>query len=516
MNFGFPLNINYESGDPSVHYLTSAKFAEEENLLCQTKDQIYGGFTGRKIGSYVNSGILMQCLSNSMDTIEYYKIFIVFGVFILFMTGAMMYNTLEKFTKTKWGKTLALIVSLIFTMGYPLNSLLFGFEYMSLGMLIIVTLIHMTYYFEKEDIKKIYSIIIFALLDFGLFCSYYIFVTFVYSALWIYFCIYSKRVNKKIICKENIIILLATLLIPFFLGLFYHLMPGIYNIFHLDMQTAIQSSVRHSSSILGAFSLDGYVYINYYSNLILLLPLMIYYLIKKSKNKENITFDIVLLGATLAWIWLMLIGKRLDQVSTYYVMKNYYALWIVVMYMNFRGLMYIFEKDKWQASLMVGGYTLLIIINLIFINVPITTKTISTTESPTSFTEIFAINKTIINKKVDFTPKEIEILKYARDNLDYENDKVEILGDLQQVYWAYALTQKVSYDKDLDNEDAQLRLSYKCAIPMVHLALKDKVTDFDYLIYFNRCDAYQILGEKMQKMGEKIYENEVGGILKLK
>ena len=312
LNFGFPINIKYETGDPSVHYLTSSKFAKEDMLLTSSRDKIYGGFAGRKIGSYVNSGILMKCCSSFMDTVDYYKVFIVFGVFILFMTGAMMYNTLEKFTKTSFGKFLALVVSMIFTFGYPLNSLLFGFEYMSLGILIIVTLIHMTYYFEKEDFKRIYSIVIFALLNFGLFCSYYIFVTFVYSALWIYFCVYSKRKNKKIFCRDNIIILSTTLLIPFFLGFIYHLMPGLYNIMHLDVDVALESSVRYSSSILGAFSLDGYVYINYYSNLIPLIPLMIYYFYKKWKQKEPITFDIILLIFTALWIALMIIRKSYE------------------------------------------------------------------------------------------------------------------------------------------------------------------------------------------------------------
>ena len=33
INFGFPIQIKYETGDPSVHYLTSQMFAESDALL---------------------------------------------------------------------------------------------------------------------------------------------------------------------------------------------------------------------------------------------------------------------------------------------------------------------------------------------------------------------------------------------------------------------------------------------------------------------------------------------------
>lgn len=136
-NFGFPFKIKYETGDPATHHLTSVIFAGQDRLDNLNEDEVYMHFKGRKIASYVNSGIIMKCFSDVMDEIEYYKIFILFGIFILFMTGSIMYNTLEKFTKNVHGKILALIISIIYVLGYPLNSFLFGFEYLSLGILVI-------------------------------------------------------------------------------------------------------------------------------------------------------------------------------------------------------------------------------------------------------------------------------------------------------------------------------------------------------------------------------------------
>lgn len=256
VRFGFPFSIKYESGDSAVHFLTADIFSKEDKLLNNVKDELYGRFSARKIGSYVNSGLIMKCFEGAIDEIYNYRIFIGFGIFILFMTGSMMYSTLEKFAKNNFGKIISLVVSLIFVMGYPLNSLLFGFEYMSLGLLVLCTLLHLVYYFEKEEFKRPFLLFMFALVNFGLFCSYYMFIPFTYSALWIYFCIYSYRKNKKIICKENIVTLTITLLLPFFLGYAYHLAPGIYNIFNMDLKDALESSVNYSSSIASSFDLD--------------------------------------------------------------------------------------------------------------------------------------------------------------------------------------------------------------------------------------------------------------------
>ena len=42
INFGFPFEIKYETGDPSVHYLSSEVFAEEDRLLIATPpDEVY-------------------------------------------------------------------------------------------------------------------------------------------------------------------------------------------------------------------------------------------------------------------------------------------------------------------------------------------------------------------------------------------------------------------------------------------------------------------------------------------
>ena len=201
LNFGFRFNIKYETGDPSVHYLTAEMFAESDSLLITQDDEVYGDFSTRKTVSYVNTGLLMKCFDGIIDSYYNYYIFIIFGIFVLFMTAWAMFTTISSFAIDKKTRFLAFVVSLIYIMGYPLNSFLFGFEYLSMGIFLICLIFDMVYYFKNNELKTGYIVLMFLLLNFGLFSAYYMFVPFVYSALWIYFCMHSYEKDKTIFSK---------------------------------------------------------------------------------------------------------------------------------------------------------------------------------------------------------------------------------------------------------------------------------------------------------------------------
>ena len=511
LNFGLPFNIKYETGDPATHELTSAIFAEQEKLLNFYEDEAYGVSQGRKIGSYVNSGIIMQCFFNVIEEIDYFNIFIAFGIFVLFMTGSIMFHTLEKYTKTRGGKILALLVSLLYVLGYPFNSLLFGFEYLSMGILLLGTILLMVYYFENGKFKFPFYVLIFALLNFELFCSYYMFVPFAYPALWIYFCIYSKRNNKKIICKKNVLLLTVTLLIPFVLGYIYHIAPGIYNIFNMDALEALKNAANRSSYLSGeGLNVYGYIYVNFYSNLILLVPLIFVYIYHKIKDKKLISFDTIEFLFLVLFIILLVVGVIFNKVSPYYTMKNYYALSMFVFYMNFRGMMYIYEKDRRTPFILVTSYILIIISNLILVYTPLDKGPYNEHEKIYDFVEIYGTNKTIImDREIDYNLKEIELMKYAIKNLDFENCQVEIMGNSEQLLWGYNLLRYVNYEEFFkDVTYGQFRFAIKAQTAY------EKIGKVDYMIYLNKSYYFNQAKDKVFEGGEIIFENEAGGIIK--
>lgn len=502
INFGFPFNIKYETGDPSVHYLTSEMFAENESLLVTAKDEVYGGFSTRKTVSYVNSGLIMKCFEGVIDSFDYYNIFIVFGIFVLFITAYAMYTTISAFSIDNKTRFLAFVVSLIYTIGYPLNSFLFGFEYLSMGIFLICLIFDAVYYFKNKELKTIYNIIILALLNFGLFCAYYMFVPFMYPALWIYFCIESYKKDKSIFTKKNILLLTTTLLIPFALGCLYHITPEIYRVF-IDKGVNTEAVLDCSEYLVGkGFATYGYIYINVYSNMLLLLPIPIYLIIKKLKENK---FAVISMIFCIAFIELLFIGNIFEKVSIYYISKNYFVLWFILMYLNYKGLVELYKKHSALVFEIVGAYIILIVITFMFSNVSLSPSIYNEDENIAAVTEIFGANKTILeDKKTDLYKEELEIIKYFVDNISYEN-KVEIVGDMEQGFWTYSLTRYVNKECFRKGQEGLER-------KMINVG-KD-IEDADYIIYFNRTSRYKRLEDKINKLGNTIFENEYGGIVK--
>lgn len=504
LNFGFPFNIKYETGDPSVHYLTAEMFAESDSLLVTYKDEIYGSLKTRKTVSYVNTGLIMKCLANVMDSYYYYNIFIVFGIFVLFMTGWAMFTTISSFAIDKKTRFLAFAVSLIYMLGYPTNSFLFGFEYLSMGILLFGLVFDVVYYFKNKELNIVYLIIMFALLNFGVFSAYYMFVPFLYSALWIYFCMDSYEKHKTIFKKKNICLLITTLLIPFLLGFIYHLAPSIYGML-INKNIHTDTIFDYSSHIIGSgFSVYGYIYVNLYSNMLLLLPIPIYLVVKKWKENKFSAMNMIF---CIAFIEILLVGHLFDKVSIYYLSKNYFALWFILFYMNYKGLVEIYKKYPKVSMGCIGFYTLLIILNLLFINTTLENEELNENERLTSVVEVFGVNKTILKDKyTDLYEEELEILKYFRDNISYEN-KVEIIGDLEQGYWAYTLTRYVN------NKNGEITNRGQDGLTLKIVKAKDNIEEADYIIYFNRTTRYKKNKEKIHSLGNTIFENEYGGIV---
>lgn len=507
LNSGFPFNIKYETGDPSVHYLTSEMFSENDSLLITQRDEAYNNFTTRKTVSYVNSGLIMKCLDGVIDSFYNYNIFIAFGIFVLFITASSMYTTISSFAIDKKTRFLAFVISLIYTMGYPLNSFLFGFEYLSMGILLIELVFDMVYYFKEKELKLPYVITIFALLNFGVFSAYYMFVPFLYPALWIYFCMHSYEKEKSIFKKRNILILVTTLLIPFFLGFIYHIAPEIYGVI-INSKLDTENMFGYSSRLVNnGLSTYGYIYVNLYSNMMLLLPLPVYLIAKKWKENRFAGLNMMF---CIAFIWLLLLGFLFGKVSIYYLSKNYFVLWFILFYLNYKALVEIYKKYHKVSFGLVGFYSILIILNLLFVDTTLENQELNPNERPTTVVEVFGANKTILKyKKTDLYIEELELLKYLNYNISYDN-KVEIIGDMEQGYWAYTLT------RYLNNKDNLYTAKGQAGLTIKSIKAKDDIENADYIIYFNRTDYYKYLKTRIHELGDIIFENASGAIVKCK
>jgi len=495
-----PLTIKYETPDSVTHYRTAWLFATSDCLINNNPDSLWG-FKDWKIASYVNSGLIMKVFSNVLDEFEYYKIFILFDLFVLFLTGFIMYMAFVKISKGKIS-LVAFVVTLLFLLGYPLNSMLFGFEYMSVGILIVTTILYAVSYYTNKEIKFKHICVILFLLNFMLFHAYYQFVPYMYVGLFLYSCWFNYREDKKIFTKKNILTLIVTLIIPFILGFIYYMAQDLYN---LDFEAFIKNSIERQTSLLNGFSTEGYVYNNLYSNIILLFPLIIYVAIKERKNTD---FSTVAVAVTIGYIGLLLVRFFLGDVSNYYVTKNYFALWCIIWYIVFKGIVYLYEKKKILPYIILIGYIVLLLTNIIkFYDTPIE-NTLKNYKS-LRFAEIYQANYYLLFfTNGDYYTYELELMEYVKNNLD-KDKKIEVLGSNEQIMWAYPLLDYYYYYPEMENQWFHFKLAYKHKNNEV-------AKDADYLICLYRSDFYKEYDKSLLEGKEVLYENYWGKVIKNK
>lgn len=510
VNFGFPFNIKYDSGDSATHYYTSVKFMENEELLTDYKGDVYGGFETRKFMSYVNSGLIMKLFEGKINIIDNYIIFISFGIFVLFLTGYLLYFVLVRFSKNDKTRLIALLISVLCILGYPLNSLLFGFEYMSLSFIFILAIIEVIYLFSKDGLGLRFTVSILFLLNFGLFCSYYMFVPFVYTSEWIYLCIYSYKKDRNIFRKNNIILLTVGLLLPFILGYIYHLAPDIYKIF-INCNSTIndiqKGNVLDTSDYIlnRGFKVDGYIYKNFYSNFILLVPMALYIIARKFKENKFMSLLCIL---NILYIIVLLIGNKFDKVSDYYLSKNYFTLWIIMFILNYKALMYIYDKKKYVAAFIPIIYGVIMVICMCKTSLGIGNSEDSSSENILKVMDIYTFNTDfMINIPTDFTKEQIDFIKYIRKEINLE-DNYLFVGEPEQIYWWYSFTEELKENDVTKKYGGYNKFNY------VFWEYKNLINSSEYIIYLNNTLAYEIHKQLIWDNAEEIFSNSIGGVVK--
>lgn len=213
--------ISYESGDSAIHYLTSKHFSRELDLLNKTNsiDPMYDNFDKFMPIGYINGGIVINILS----FIRSYWVYIGYDIFNYILLSLVFTITLFKiFEKKEISYTYLTIISLLYSLAFPLNNLIFGFAYLGLSIMVFNVLLLTLLNIEDLNKNKIYNMIIISTLILSIFYSYYLFMPSIYLALGIYY-IYLW-IKKKIDFKTMMLYGIITLIIPFISGFCYFLL----------------------------------------------------------------------------------------------------------------------------------------------------------------------------------------------------------------------------------------------------------------------------------------------------
>lgn len=418
--FGIPFNIKYETTDPAVHYNFAKTYYEEQTTPA-------GDLKTTMPGAYTNTGILFTIFSGFIEDIELYKVYILFDLIILFLIGAVFYIGIVNKEEGILKSIVALILSILFMLGYPLNSMIFGYAYLSVGILILVAIISMINYIKTKELKRIIFLIYMFLLMYGIFFSYYFFVPIMYSSLGLYmlFDMIKNRKSKNILSiftKENIIDVIVILIIPTILGFCYFVLPGF-----------ISPEETGSMNIAA----EGYCYRDLYSNFIFFIPFVLYYCISKISKKENSFININFIITVIFTIVLLYMGLK-GKASSYYYYKTYFLLSILVMQMSVK-TMYELIDNKFKIFVysfltvylaILGGAAMQVenIIlerNYLFNPVP----------KMNSYVDIYSFNYIKLNSDVNIlNQNQINAIKFLKQK-DATRENTKIYGQILQMLW---------------------------------------------------------------------------------
>ena len=476
INFADLTKVRYVSMDAREHYKAAREFSENTSLSNKAKENNTVGEAFMPMG-YVNAGILFKVVEPYIGTVMLYKMFILFEAFVYLLTGIMFYMLVEKYVSKINSKIIAILFSVIYVLGYPLNAWISGFHYLVIGILFIETIIYIVSQIGRLELK--YELIIMFVLNFGLILSYSLFCPFVYGAEFVYF-IYKYRKEKI----KLFLFVLVPLILPGIIGVDYLIVPAL-------------------GKVGASIALEGWLYKNLWSNFILFVPFAIYALYKNIRSKE-FTFENVLLLLLILYMAVLFIGTKTGKCSEYYFYKNYFILWMMIILLNIKGMLKTLEQQNGQY--IVFAYT---VIYLIMFSISVYTgKTYVLQKADDSLSktmEIFTFNNTMINaKNAEFITKDeltmyYEMEKIIQNNWRKCNNQILFVTDPTPERWIQSLT---GY-KNILFDDKQYAIENL------------QQENYQYIVTFENKDTYQNMEKYINVENfEVIYKSNIGNIYK--
>lgn len=430
--FGFPFKIVYETVDPGTHFWKCMDFFRESILLNKASTAI--DFSSRVFASYVNVGILFKMSEPFVGYIDLYAVYIVYDLFMLFMSGILFYFLIKFICKNKnyW---VIIISSILYMLGYPLNNLIFGFFYLGHTVILINILLLIFKLYNNKELNIKYTLFFITLLNIGICFTYYLHMPAIFLAEIIYFIYefkYIQNLNRNIILKR----LALMIILPSILTLHYFVIPYIGS----NQQSAFYQ-----------LKLDGYFYNSWLSNFIVFLPFIAYYIINVFKKKQ-ITFEICLFFLIVGFILLIIILSIFNIAVHYYSSKFFYILWLLCFVLifemfNLKSITPIFKNLYFITFIILFFFSALHIEDKLF-----DSETLSENKLESSnILDVYAFNvEKITQPIITFTIEEIAMLREL-----YNMNATNVINNFniefnQQKIWlnAFFWTEKMNYPEN--------------------------------------------------------------------
>ena len=494
--------LKYAALDSAIHYRAAKHFSDNLMIFINCEDKTIYNFNVMQTGAYINDGLMMNVLHGLFGIPEYY-IYEMFDISILLWASLAFYALILDKIKGKLGFVMTMGLLWLFMFAYPYNSYMYGFSYLSLGVMFVTALmITVQMLFSDEKIKMPFVITLISLLAMGMIFSYCLFVPGVFAAICIYIFLKEWKEDGKVflkIFKKKTLIVTGILLVCTALGIGYLVVPTFF--------------IADQSNLVDALKNPGGMYSELYANFEFYVIFGIIYIasiIKKARKKEFepefLDIFSLVFGAYFVVVW---IGMRAGIVSDYYFFKLYYVLWTCVVAITIKVVNEFVQKKYFKIVLPIYelSWILLVIVTIIF-----KAGTILPQEEKMKLPNYVGIYfeqnydfKGLIRAFNNLAKEQIEVMEFAKtiDDLKLDNSLI-ISGSNYERAWTLAIadyrSDEIKYNEII--EDATL------------YTIQDGL-DKENVKYIVRVNESYDLDEFEDKSGfEILFQNSRGYVLK--
>jgi hypothetical protein len=476
--------FRYGTSDSAVHFHRVLSIVNSE---CLYDSRFY---------LYLIDALVIKVLSPVVERVNYYRIFIACDVFMWFLSGAMFFALIRKYlTNWKifaWGTAFVLL----YFFGYPLNNLIYGFNYLGACVTLAAFVLYATRSFGDGNMQHWICVCCICVGNLAAALCYTQFMPVVFAGSVLYvvalLIIRAKKINYKAIA------VMITACILF----------GAYGVYYIVIQGYGSLDVLFSN-----LEGEGPVYRDLWSNLFFFLIFIVMYVrqcVRKKKLEAGYFFLIPLIVYAGYFFWRVCSGKT----AAYYFYKFHYLGWLYLLYIAFLGLCRSLEQYEkiYRIYAGIAGVILLFMLSGIENRLHEANVWWVPQTKADAYFDIYAWNRdSVINCRTDVNDDMQDIYNRVAALVEDENVLVPYLGSWEN-YWLkyyYNLTcQEDYYDYFLAAME-QLQDSRENMINVLEENVMNYFGNVKYLMVVKKTEAYEY-GKDLFEDLPVVYENDYG------
>jgi len=404
-----------------IHYTTIDPAAWLLNAVDVVKTQTVQGMYYQEL----TNGLFIQALSPLTTPDYFYKIFVFSGGLFLAIAGLAFYAAIRRHLNTKAMSVVGVGVTFLYLCGYPLYATLWGFVWLSMGVILITHLTFLADSLMADELNKWAAVALLMSGCLGLIICYAMFAPVVFIAVAVV--ILWKYKGEHVLSRDSLTIGLIVFVVPVVIGLAY-MFGGVFT---------------DGTTVGSALSTEGASYRDLFSNFVPFVPVAVFGAYKLVRARQ-ISLQLILLPVLLVFMAGIFGLGMLGKASSYYFYKNYNVLWLVVVFLLVIGISKIANRE---TVLLLGmyGITWALVLGLSASGFEHQIQARNTLFDPvaksTDMNDIFSTNRWDLKQPGGLNPGQMDLYHYVYNNYVKEGvPTIPIVCYWENAYWYQAVS----------------------------------------------------------------------------